>query len=174
MNVIPHNKASDKVKYKWAFWNSVTLPRYWGPSWCHGRPDALLNDPISPESFSVFFPVLFFIIICVTLWETITEARKVELRGPPTEEEPLYKQFITFLRPVSPIPSYVSLPLSPPLCLFLFLLKKRHPAFLSPSLPANSSSVSPPCCPLWVSCLILEQKAAVLFWRTGIWPQHHL
>lgn len=60
MNVIPHNKASDKVKYKWAFWNSVTLPRYWGPSWCHGRPDALLNDPISPESFSVFFPVLFY------------------------------------------------------------------------------------------------------------------
>lgn len=77
----------------------------------------------------------YFFFICVTLWETITEARKVELRGPPTEEEPLYKQFITFLRPVSPIPSYVSLPLSPPLCLFLFLLKKRHPASLSPSLP---------------------------------------
>lgn len=86
-------------------------------------------------SFQCFF-------LCATLWETITEARKVELRGPPTEEEPLYKQFITLLLPVSPIPSYVSLPLSPPLCFFLFLQKKKknHP----PSFPANSSSVSPP------------------------------
>lgn len=78
---------------------------------------------------------LIFFFICVTLWETITEARKVELRGPPTEEEPLYKQFITLLRPVSPIPSYVSLPLSPPLCLFLLLLKKKKKKSHAASLP---------------------------------------
>lgn len=97
----------------------VSQPTWRSSKWSH----------ISLESFSVFFAVF---PLCATLWETVTEARKVELRGPPTEEEPLYKQFITLLRPVSPLPSYVSLPLSPLLCLFL-LKKKKY----APSLPLS-------------------------------------
>lgn len=102
----------------------------------HGQPDAPLNDPISPGSFSVFSVSSSF-SLCATLWETVTEARKVELRGPPTEEQPLYKQFITLLQPVSPLPSYVSLPLSPPLSV---PMEKKYAPTLPPSLPTPHQS----------------------------------
>ncbi len=50
-------------------------------------------------------------------------SQKREVRGPWAEEEPLYKQFITLLRPVSPLSPYVSLslPLFPLLFFFLTL-----------------------------------------------------
>lgn len=114
-------------------------------------------------------------LLCITLWDTETGAKKGELRGPRAEEEPLYKQFITLLWPVSPLPPYVSLPLFP-------LLSSCSPLFLSvptkkkTSSPPNSSSFSPPpLLPLSLGlCLILEEKASVLLWRMGIWPQHRL
>lgn len=114
--------------------------------------------------------VLSRFVLCITLWDTETGAKKGELRGPRAEEEPLYKQFITLLWPVSPLPPYgMSLSLSFHCSLVvllsssLFLQKKEPPPLQTPHL-------SPPL----GLCLILEEKASVLLWRMGIWPQHRL
>lgn len=82
-------------------------------------------------SFQVF-------LFCITLWESGTEAKKVELRDPRAEEEPLCKQFITLLQPVSPLPL---MSLSPTSSLSIALCSYKTPRM--PSSPPNSSSVSP-------------------------------
>lgn len=91
--------------------------------------------------------VLSRFVLCITLWDTETGAKKGELRGPRAEEEPLYKQFITLLRPVSPLPPYVSLPLFPllsslPLCSYKKNQQKnkKHPP------PLQTPHLSPPLC----------------------------
>lgn len=81
--------------------------------------------------------VLSTFVLCITLWDTETGAKKGELRGPRAEEEPLYKQFITLLWPVSPLPPYVFLPLFP-------LLSSCSPLFLSVPTKKKTPKKPPP------------------------------
>lgn len=80
---------------------------------------------LSPELFANTSRLVLFTSLC---GETETGARKKEWEALEAEEEPLYKQFITLLRPVSPLSLYVSLPLS----------------LFSPSVPENTSSPQTP------------------------------